>query len=84
LIEHHLDVIKTADHVIDLGPEGGHAGGQVVATGTPEEIAACEKSHTGRFLKSHLPTGPVRPAPDEAAGKALRRGSPRSPGRARR
>jgi excinuclease ABC subunit A len=54
LIEHHLDVIKTADHVIDLGPEGGHAGGGVVATGTPEDIAACKASHTGRFLKSHL------------------------------
>jgi excinuclease ABC subunit A len=54
LIEHHLDVIKTADHVIDLGPEGGHAGGQVVATGTPEQIAACKLSHTGRFLKAHL------------------------------
>ncbi len=54
VIEHHLDVIKTADHVIDLGPEGGHAGGQIVATGTPEEIAACKASHTGRFLKAHL------------------------------
>jgi excinuclease ABC subunit A len=54
LIEHHLDVIKTADHVIDLGPEGGHAGGEVVATGTPEHIAACKASHTGRFLRSHL------------------------------
>jgi excinuclease ABC subunit A len=54
LIEHHLDVIKTADHVIDLGPEGGHAGGRVVATGTPEDIAACRASHTGRFLKAHL------------------------------
>jgi excinuclease ABC subunit A len=54
LIEHHLDVIKTADHVIDLGPEGGHAGGEVVVTGTPEEIAACKASHTGRFLKTHL------------------------------
>ena len=54
LIEHHLDVIKTADHVIDLGPEGGHAGGQVVVTGTPEDIAACKTSHTGRFLKAHL------------------------------
>jgi excinuclease ABC subunit A len=54
VIEHHLDVIKTADHVIDLGPEGGHAGGKVVATGTPEEIAACKSSHTGRFLKAHL------------------------------
>ena len=54
VIEHHLDVIKTADHVIDLGPEGGHAGGEVVATGTPEEIAACKASHTGRFLEAHL------------------------------
>ncbi len=53
-IEHHLDVIKTADHVIDLGPEGGHAGGEVVVTGTPEEIAACRESHTGRYLKAHL------------------------------
>ena len=54
LIEHHLDVIKVADHVIDLGPEGGHAGGEVVATGTPEDIARCKASHTGRFLKAHL------------------------------
>ena len=54
LIEHHLDVIKTADHVIDLGPEGGHAGGKVVVTGTPEQIAACKASHTGRFLKAHM------------------------------
>ena len=51
LIEHHLDVIKTADHVIDLGPEGGHAGGEVVVTGTPEQVAACKASHTGRFLR---------------------------------
>jgi excinuclease ABC subunit A len=54
LIEHHVDVIKTADHVIDLGPEGGHAGGEVVVTGTPEAVAACRASHTGRFLKPHL------------------------------
>lgn len=54
LIEHHLDVIKMAGHVIDLGPEGGHAGGQVVVTGTPEDIAACKASHTGRFLKARL------------------------------
>src|ERR1700704_1917382 len=56
LIEHHLDVIKTADHVIDLGPEGGHAGGEVVVTGTPEAVAACKASHTGRFLRAHLRT----------------------------
>jgi excinuclease ABC subunit A len=47
-------VIKVADHVIDLGPEGGHAGGEVVATGTPEDIAACRASHTGHFLKARL------------------------------
>ncbi|HUQ82303.1 MAG TPA: excinuclease ABC subunit UvrA [Gemmatimonadaceae bacterium] len=56
LIEHHVDVIKTADHVIDLGPEGGHAGGEVVVTGTPEQVASCKASHTGRFLKAHLKT----------------------------
>jgi excinuclease ABC subunit A len=55
LIEHHMDVIKTADHVIDLGPEGGHAGGTVVVTGTPEQVGACKASHTGRFLKAHFP-----------------------------
>jgi excinuclease ABC subunit A len=54
LIEHHMDVIKTADHVIDLGPEGGHAGGRVVVTGTPDDVAGCKASHTGRFLKRHL------------------------------
>jgi excinuclease ABC subunit A len=54
LIEHHLDVIKTADHVIDLGPEGGHAGGTVVVAGTPEDVAKSKASHTGRFLKAHL------------------------------
>jgi excinuclease ABC subunit A len=54
LIEHHMDVIKTADHVIDLGPEGGHAGGQVVVTGTPEDVVRSKASHTGRFLKAHL------------------------------
>ena len=54
LIEHHMDVIKTADHVIDLGPDGGHAGGRVVVSGTPEVVAGCKASHTGRFLKAHL------------------------------
>jgi excinuclease ABC subunit A len=56
-IEHHLDVIKTADHVIDLGPEGGHAGGEVVVTGTPEQVASCKASYTGRFLKTRLRVG---------------------------
>jgi excinuclease ABC subunit A len=50
VIEHNLDVIKTADWVIDLGPEGGNKGGQIIATGTPEEVAANTVSHTGRFL----------------------------------
>jgi excinuclease ABC subunit A len=51
VIEHNLDVIKTADWVIDLGPEGGNGGGEIIATGTPESIATNERSHTGRFLK---------------------------------
>ena len=50
VIEHNLDVIKTADYVIDLGPEGGHKGGELIASGTPEEIAACKASYTGKFL----------------------------------
>ena len=54
IIEHNLDVIKVADWVIDLGPEGGHAGGQIVAAGTPETIAECAESQTGRFLKPML------------------------------
>jgi excinuclease ABC subunit A len=55
IIEHNLDVIKTADWLIDLGPEGGSGGGQIVATGTPESVAQNEASHTGRFLKALLP-----------------------------
>jgi excinuclease ABC subunit A len=54
VIEHNLDVIKSADHIIDMGPEGGSGGGQVVATGTPEEIAKTTESHTGQFLKRML------------------------------
>jgi excinuclease ABC subunit A len=54
VIEHNLDVIKNADHVIDMGPEGGSAGGQVIATGTPEEIAKVKESYTGQFLKRML------------------------------
>ena len=50
VIEHNLDVIKTADHIIDLGPEGGDGGGTIVCTGTPEEIAACDRSYTGQYL----------------------------------
>ena len=54
VIEHNLDVIKRADYVIDLGPDGGDRGGTIIATGTPEEIAACENSYTGQFLKKML------------------------------
>ncbi|MDE2566793.1 MAG: ATP-binding cassette domain-containing protein, partial [Burkholderiales bacterium] len=54
VIEHNLDVIKTADWLIDMGPEGGAGGGQVVVAGTPEAVAAHEGSHTGRFLKAML------------------------------
>jgi len=57
VIEHNLDVIKTADYLIDLGPEGGDAGGEVVATGTPEQVVLVETSHTGRALKDVLATG---------------------------
>lgn len=54
VIEHNLDVIKVADHIIDLGPEGGAGGGTIVVTGTPEKVAKCEKSYTGQFLQSML------------------------------
>ena len=55
VIEHNLDVIKSADYIIDLGPEGGDRGGEVVCTGTPEEVARCEASYTGQFLREKLP-----------------------------
>ena len=54
VIEHNLDVIKSADWIIDLGPEGGNGGGQLVAEGPPEAIAAAEHSYTGQFLKKYL------------------------------
>ncbi len=61
VIEHNLDVIKTADHLVDLGPDGGEEGGEVIATGTPEEVAAVEASHTGRFLAELVaPASPRR------------------------
>ena len=59
VIEHNLDVIKTADWIIDIGPEGGDGGGEIVATGTPEEVATVEGSHTGHFLKAMLPAAKV-------------------------
>ena len=54
VIEHNLDLIKTCDHIIDLGPEGGDKGGQVICVGTPEQIVKNEKSYTGKFLKKYL------------------------------
>src|SRR3546814_15146435 len=54
VIEHNLEVIKTADWIIDMGPEGGNGGGQVVAQGTPEDVAKVEASYTGRYLKDYL------------------------------
>jgi len=70
VIEHNLDVIKTADWVIDLGPEGGHRGGTILACGTPEDIASLPNSHTGRFLAPLLgakPEAPARKAKSAAA-----------------
>jgi excinuclease ABC subunit A len=55
VIEHNLDVIKQADWIVDLGPEGGEAGGEVIATGTPEDVAGVEKSYTGQYLREVLP-----------------------------
>jgi len=55
VIEHNLDVVKCADHIIDLGPEGGEAGGRIVAEGTPEQVAACAESYTGQYLRDYLP-----------------------------
>ena len=57
VIEHNLDVIKCADHIIDLGPEGGSGGGRIVACGTPEDVCACKESYTGQFLTPLLARG---------------------------
>jgi len=54
VIEHNLDVIKSADYIVDLGPEGGDVGGYVVASGTPEQVAECNDSYTGQYLKKYL------------------------------
>jgi len=66
VIEHNLEVIKTADWVLDLGPEGGDGGGEIVAMGTPEDIVKNPRSHTGRFLKQVLERRPLK-APKVAA-----------------
>ena len=66
VIEHNLDVIKTADYIIDLGPEGGEKGGKVVGKGTPEEITRVLESYTGLFLKNKLADNTSRPSPMES------------------
>jgi excinuclease ABC subunit A len=67
VIEHNLDVIKTADWLIDLGPEGGEEGGTIVASGTPEDVAAVPESHTGSFLKEIVKPAPRRKSPRRRA-----------------
>jgi len=68
VIEHNLDVIKQADWIVDLGPEGGEAGGEVIATGTPEQVAAVGESYTGQFLRELLP--PAKPVRSRAKAAA--------------
>ena len=75
VIEHNLDVIKTADRIIDLGPEGGEEGGRLVAQGTPEQVAATKDSYTGRFLAEI-----VKPAPAREEARRSRQGSCRGLG----
>ncbi len=60
VIEHNLDVIKTADQIMDMGPEGGEEGGRLMAAGTPEEVAAVEASHTGAFLRELVTARPAK------------------------
>jgi excinuclease ABC subunit A len=72
VIEHNLDVIKSADHLIDLGPEGGEDGGAVVATGTPEQVAGVPDSHTGRFLAELV-------EPEAPKVRRARKTKPKSP-----
>lgn len=69
VIEHNLEVIKTADWIIDLGPEGGDKGGLIVATGTPEQVAECEASYTGQYLQALLKKRPVKKSPAKRGGK---------------
>src|SRR5690606_30214428 len=83
VIEHNLDVIKTADRVVDLGPEGGHRGGMIIAEGTPEELATMPQSYTGQFLAKSLgmdaaPAGAASgKAPAKAAKKAAKKAAAR-------
>ena len=72
VIEHNLEVIKTADWIVDLGPEGGDAGGHVVAIGTPEEIAANAQSYTGQYLKQVLGPPPQRQGEARGCGGVIK------------
>jgi len=78
VIEHNLDVIKTADRVVDLGPEGGHRGGMIIAEGTPEELAQMPQSYTGQFLAKSLGMDvPAAKAPAKAAKKTAKKAAAR-------
>jgi excinuclease ABC subunit A len=66
VIEHNLDVIKSADRIVDLGPEGGEAGGEVIAAGTPEQVAGSPASYTGRFLRDLVEASEPAPKPRRA------------------
>ena len=74
VIEHNLDVIKTADWIIDIGPEGGDGGGRIVAEGTPEDVAGVLESHTGRYLAPMLPAAPQRKAARQKYLRQIRHG----------
>jgi excinuclease ABC subunit A len=79
VIEHNLEVIKTADWIIDMGPEGGDGGGRIVAQGTPEDIAESKDSHTGRFLREVLARRPLKVvAPEGATGKKSKKAAAKS------
>ena len=80
VIEHNLDVIKTADWIVDLGPEGGEAGGQIIATGTPEQVAAVAASYTGRFLAELVEP---KPRPRSRAAASASPSRPRAAARIR-
>jgi excinuclease ABC subunit A len=79
VIEHNLDVIKTADWVLDLGPGGGVNGGEIVAEGTPETVAANARSYTGQYLKPVLAKSPVQPTPEIKAKKRSRKAEAEQP-----
>jgi excinuclease ABC subunit A len=80
VIEHNLDVMKSADWIIDLGPDAGDQGGQIVAVGTPDEIAACPGSHTGRALRTVLPLPAASAGPHPHPAKLRKAAFPAVPG----